>query len=315
MTNPNNAVRVSSRNGGRGSVYEANAWAQLYGNGILSGNGVTPSTGMTVQLGGTTACPDVIIATNASGYKIALDIVDTATVTVSKPSSNKKIVAIVAYTNDLSVVSTESNITGNPASCGLIAVNGTVSANPVKPTDAQIRTAITSDGGTGSSAAYGVVATILLTSSTSSVTSGIITRTPAVSGMLDIFYPVGSYYETSDTSFDPNVSWGGTWAEDSSGKVLVAKDSGTFSTVGSTGGAETDSHSHWQSGGGDSDHIYDLTNSAATTEGLSSRVVTKSRVSVSGTGESGAMRQTTTYATASSTLQPYVVIKRWHRTA
>lgn len=26
-----------------------------------------------------------------------------------------------------------------------------------------------------------------------------------------IYYPVGSYYETSDTSFDPNVTWGGTW--------------------------------------------------------------------------------------------------------
>ena len=28
---------------------------------------------------------------------------------------------------------------------------------------------------------------------------------------LDRFYPVGSYYETSDTTFDPNISWGGTW--------------------------------------------------------------------------------------------------------
>lgn len=29
--------------------------------------------------------------------------------------------------------------------------------------------------------------------------------------LLDIFYPPGSYYETSDPDFDPNVSWGGTW--------------------------------------------------------------------------------------------------------
>ena len=28
---------------------------------------------------------------------------------------------------------------------------------------------------------------------------------------VDMFFPVGSYYETSDASFDPNVSWGGTW--------------------------------------------------------------------------------------------------------
>lgn len=29
--------------------------------------------------------------------------------------------------------------------------------------------------------------------------------------ILDVFYPVGSYYETSDTTFNPNTSWGGTW--------------------------------------------------------------------------------------------------------
>lgn len=39
--------------------------------------------------------------------------------------------------------------------------------------------------------------------------------------LLDVFYPVGSYYETSDTSFDPNVSWGGTWVEDTAGRVLI----------------------------------------------------------------------------------------------
>ena len=32
--------------------------------------------------------------------------------------------------------------------------------------------------------------------------------------ILDIFYPVGSFYKTADLSFDPNVSWGGVWVED-----------------------------------------------------------------------------------------------------
>lgn len=31
---------------------------------------------------------------------------------------------------------------------------------------------------------------------------------------IDAFYPVGSYYETSDTTFDPNISWGGTWTSE-----------------------------------------------------------------------------------------------------
>jgi len=34
------------------------------------------------------------------------------------------------------------------------------------------------------------------------------------SSMIGIFYPVGSYYETSDTSFDPNTAWGGTWVQE-----------------------------------------------------------------------------------------------------
>lgn len=31
------------------------------------------------------------------------------------------------------------------------------------------------------------------------------------SELLDIMYPIGSYYETADINFDPNVKWGGYW--------------------------------------------------------------------------------------------------------
>ena len=41
--------------------------------------------------------------------------------------------------------------------------------------------------------------------------------------MLNLFYPVGSYYETSDAEFNPNTSWGGTWKLDNDGTVLVSK--------------------------------------------------------------------------------------------
>lgn len=33
------------------------------------------------------------------------------------------------------------------------------------------------------------------------------------SSIIDVFYPVGSVYETTDTTFDPNTSFGGTWIE------------------------------------------------------------------------------------------------------
>lgn len=40
--------------------------------------------------------------------------------------------------------------------------------------------------------------------------------------MLDTFYPIGSYYETSDTNFDPNTAWGGTWELETEGQVHVS---------------------------------------------------------------------------------------------
>lgn len=32
---------------------------------------------------------------------------------------------------------------------------------------------------------------------------------------MELFYPVGSYFKTSDSTFDPNVEWGGTWTSES----------------------------------------------------------------------------------------------------
>ena len=55
--------------------------------------------------------------------------------------------------------------------------------------------------------------------------------------MIDRFYPVGSYYETSDTSFNPNVSWGGRWVLETEGSVHIG--AGSNYTIGSTGGEAT----------------------------------------------------------------------------
>lgn len=40
----------------------------------------------------------------------------------------------------------------------------------------------------------------------------------------DLIRPVGSYYETSDTSFDPNVTWGGTWELIENTKIVKQKE-------------------------------------------------------------------------------------------
>lgn len=178
MTNPDNIVRVRARNGGRASVYEANGWAQAYTSGILDGNGVTQNTSadMNVLVGGSATNPDVLIAENASGYKIALDLVGQQAIAITAPASNSRISAIVAYTDDLSLSTTENTVTGSPASCGLIVVNGTAASSPSEPTDSQIRSAITADGATGSQASYCVIATILVASNTTIITNSQITN-------------------------------------------------------------------------------------------------------------------------------------------
>lgn len=181
MTNPDNIVRVRARNGGRASVYEANGWCQAYGSGILEGTGVVQNTvaNMTVLVGGSSSKPDVLIAQNPAGYKIALDLVGQQPVTITAPASNSRISAIVAYTDDLALESTEDTVTGSPASCGLIVVNGSKSASPSAPTDTQIRNAITSDGATGSQASYAIIATITVASNTTTITDALITRNQA----------------------------------------------------------------------------------------------------------------------------------------
>lgn len=188
MTNPDNIVRVRARNGGRASVYEANGWAQAYTSGLLEGNGVTQNTSadMNVLVGGSATKPDVVLAINPADYKIGLDIVGQQAIAITAPASNSRISAIVAYTDDLSLATTEDTVTGSPSSCGLIVVNGTASASPSEPTDNQIRTAITADGATGSQASYCIIATILVESTTTTITDSMITIKRAQIGSQNI---------------------------------------------------------------------------------------------------------------------------------
>lgn len=176
MTNPGNTVRIRSRTGGRESVYEANMWAQKFTSGLFDGNGVIENTSpnMSVRVGGGSTKPDVVLAQNPAGYKIALDLVSQQTLTITAPASNSRISSIVAYTDDLSISSTDTTNTGNPGYCGLIVVNGTTAASPTAPSDSTIRSAITSDGATGSQASYCVIAEITVASTTTTITNSLI---------------------------------------------------------------------------------------------------------------------------------------------
>lgn len=54
----------------------------------------------------------------------------------------------------------------------------------------------------------------------------------AILNIIDKIYPIGSYYETSDETFDPNVSWGGYWIKDTDGLVTVGAGSIDDTTIG-----------------------------------------------------------------------------------
>ena len=127
---------------------------------------------------------------------------------------------------------------------------------------------------------------------------------------LDMFYPVGSYYETSDGTFDPNVSWGGTWVLETEGQVHVS--AGTGYTIGATGGeathklttTEIPSHTHTITSYYREAVSYS-SGTAARPYAKNGSLTTTAWAEAGNTGGGG----------AHNNMQPYIVVNRWHRTA
>lgn len=171
-----------------------------------------------------------------------------------------------------------------------------------------------------------------------------------VRALFDFIHPVGSYYETSDTSFNPNNTWGGTWVLETAGQVHVSAGTG-YSVSGalnnrSDGGATTSAtgshtltaseipaHTHGSKTltgtinmrygavtGGDSGII----GSTDTTWSGSHAIVSTTtqsnpkyhHVTVTATHEHNSVGGGGGHNHGSvSTMQPYIVVNRWHRTA
>lgn len=147
--------------------------------------------------------------------------------------------------------------------------------------------------------------------------------------LFDLLYPVGSYYETSNTSWTPSsAGWYGTWVEDTNGRVTVSQNSSTFKTVGATGGEETHtlttseipSHSHqgkayfygyseWTGASSGNVYVYNWSSSNCivnqNSANTSKLTYLCNQPNTGNTGGSG----------SHNNLQPYIVVKRWHRTA
>ena len=120
------------------------------------------------------------------------------------------------------------------------------------------------------------------------------------STILNLVYPVG-YVITLGVATNPGTLLGvGTWTA-ITGKVIVGKDSATFSTLDATGGNETVDASHTHTGNTDG-----VTFGGATGSDTSGSLDTKHYHAIT-TGSGGSATQ--------STLQPYIVKYVWQRTA
>lgn len=173
MTNPNNAVGTPAAFSGRTSVKAFNNITGAYTRGIISGWACAPVSGLTVAVGGNAGTRDIAVAEDASGNRTTISNISEAPIEVvmgSSPATYNRIDAIVAYVEPSPTG--DSSTQDNPVACGIIPVAGTAAANPDQPTDAQIRAAITTDGGTGASAYYAVLTIIQRTPGQTTITSG-----------------------------------------------------------------------------------------------------------------------------------------------
>lgn len=144
--------------------------------------------------------------------------------------------------------------------------------------------------------------------------------------MLDLFYPIGSLYITTNPE-NPSKTFGkGTWEAYAAGRVLVGADAGDSDfSAGKTGGTKTISlaHKHLQTVGVDSGNMYmdttrkDLGDATSGRNG-SAVILNTDRVTWNlPTSENGSARYnyTSDAMGEKSILQPYIACYIWRRTA
>lgn len=169
-TNPNNAIGTNAAYGGRTSANAFNDILTGFSRGILSGWVCSPNSGLTVSLGGSGTTRDVALAENNTGDKVTINNISNAPVDVTigaAPASNSRIDAIVAYVDN--PPQGTSTVADNPSACGLITVAGIAASTPTAPSDSSIRTAITADGASGTTAYYVVLAYVTIAAGTTDI--------------------------------------------------------------------------------------------------------------------------------------------------
>lgn len=197
-TNPNNAVGTNGAFGGRTSVNAFNDVLSIFNSrGIVQGWDMAPDSGMNITIGGDGSNRDVAVAQDNIGNKTTINNISEQPIPLTipaAPATNSRIDAVVAYVDNPAQGS--ATVTDNYGACGLIVVSGSAASSPVEPTEADIRTAITADGGAGTVAYYVVLGTVTVATGTTDISANMLTK--------------GSYAGvTSDnlaTAIDPIIS-------------------------------------------------------------------------------------------------------------
>lgn len=159
--------------------------------------------------------------------------------------------------------------------------------------------------------------------------------------LINLIYPVGCYFETTDENFDPQTTFGGTWVLETPGQVHVSAGTGYEVAGGLTntsdGGESTvtldvtqmPSHTHVQNAHnhGQDAHQHGLREQSNSVASGSShgRPRTDSQTSLGYGYWTSAAQPGIWYATATNqntgggqphnNMQPYINVYRWHRTA
>ena len=190
-------------------------------------------------------------------------------------------------------------VSGDDFNTEFLAVKSAINSKADLTENTQIITAATASAGTNTNQV---------------ATTAFVTAAMTAATINNLVYPVGSVYVNATVSTNPATLLGvGTWVAYGEGRVPVGKaGSGTFDTLGATGGAETHtltlneipSHNH---NNGSYQYLL-LSNGSATIAD------TDSTSGEPNLAQQGAI-QAAGGGAAHNNLQPYIVVYMWKRTA
>lgn len=130
--------------------------------------------------------------------------------------------------------------------------------------------------------------------------------------LVNLIYPVGTYYETSDSDFDPNTAWSGTWTLETDGTVLVSKSSTAGSKFNDDIGTVVGEEEHTLTVDESPEHNHGM---LVEGQGGSSSYALRVLSTGAGGGFNTMYSNINGGGQAHNNVQPSKIINRWHRTA